>query len=75
MERYADRGGDSGVVAFAVGDATITVRFSDGSEYVYSRDKIGATHFNNVISRARSGDGLNAYINRHVKQMYLRKSI
>lgn len=31
MERYRNRGGDSGVVAYEIGPDSITVMFSDGS--------------------------------------------
>lgn len=36
MERYQNRGGDSGVVGFEIGDDSITVQFRDNSLYLCS---------------------------------------
>lgn len=36
MERYANRGGDSGIVGYEIGNDFIRVQFSDGSVYLYT---------------------------------------
>ena len=71
MERYRDVSGDSGVSAYEIGTDYIRVQFSGISRtYIYSYRKAGGSHVENMKQLARSGSGLNAYINRHTKHLY-----
>jgi hypothetical protein len=73
MQRYSDIDRDSGVVAFECGADFIRVRFSDGAVYLYNHASAGQLHIENMKKLASRGDGLNAYINDHVKKSYARK--
>lgn len=71
MERYRNSGGDSGVSSFEIGADYITVKFSGTIRiYRYSYKKAGQNHVETMKRLARSGSGLNSYINRYVKNLY-----
>jgi hypothetical protein len=42
MERYENLGGDSGIVAYEVGDDSIKVQFHDGALYLYNYQSTGS---------------------------------
>jgi hypothetical protein len=71
MQPYADIDNDSGVVGYEIGDTFITVWF-DGTarSYTYSYFRAGQAHVERMKQLARTGDGLNAYINEYVKYKY-----
>ena len=73
MERYRNRGGDSGVVAYEIGPDSITVMFSDGSIYLYTYQSAGSANIEHMKRLAIDGEGLNNFINRCVKKSYARK--
>ncbi|MFV8282723.1 hypothetical protein ACNKXS_14330 [Christiangramia marina] len=71
MERYRNSGGDSGVNAYEIGGDYIEVKFSNTSRtYTYSYSKAGRNHVEEMKNLAKSGSGLNGYINRYVKYLY-----
>jgi len=71
MESYRNSGGDSGVSSFEIGTDFINVKFSGSFRtYRYSYRKAGQHHVETMKRLARSGSGLNSYINRHVKNLY-----
>jgi macrodomain Ter protein organizer (MatP/YcbG family) len=71
MERYTNSGGDSGVSAYEIGSDYIIVKFSDSTRtYRYSYRKAGQNHVENLKQLAQSGNGLNSYVNKHVKNLY-----
>ena len=71
MERFSNIGGDSGVSAYEIGYDYIKVKFSGISRtYTYSYRKAGSYHVENMKRLAQSGNGLNKYINKHVKCLY-----
>jgi hypothetical protein len=71
MERYKNSRGDSGVYSYEIGNDYIRVKFSGTSKiYTYSHRKAGSNHVENMKSLARSGSGLNSYINSYVKFKY-----
>lgn len=71
MERYRNSGGDSGVSSFEIGTDYIIVKFSGTVRtYRYSYRKAGQNHVEAMKRLARSGNGLNSYINRYVKKLY-----
>ncbi len=73
MERYANLGGDSGVVGYEIGNDFIRVQFSDGSIYLYTYASAGANNIEQMKKLARNGQGLNAFIYRNVRKAYARK--
>lgn len=70
MKRYANRGGDSGVVEYQITDTSITVKFRNGSVYLYDDSAPGQSHVEEMKRRAELGEGLNTYISRHVRKNY-----
>lgn len=71
MQRYTDIDGDSGVVGYEIGDTFITVWFDGTAKpYSYSYARAGQAHVGRMKQLAQAGDGLNAYINQHVKYKY-----
>jgi uncharacterized hydantoinase/oxoprolinase family protein len=72
MEKYANFGGDSGVSAFEIGSDFIIVIFKGNPKpYRYSNaGGAGQNHVENMKRMARSGSGLNGYINQYVKYLY-----
>lgn len=70
MERYANLGGNSNVVGYEIGNDFIRVQFSDGSIYLYTYESTGVDNIEQMKRLARNGQGLNAFINRHVRKAY-----
>ncbi len=70
MERYKNRSGDSGVRAFDLGPGFIRVQFDDGVVYVYTDASAGPDHILRMQQLAVDGQGLNGYINQHVRDRY-----
>jgi hypothetical protein len=72
MERYRNSSGNSGVSAYEIGSDYIVVLFRGNSKtYRYSYvGGAGSYHVENMKRLAINGNGLNAYINTHVKNLY-----
>lgn len=70
MEIYHGFGGDSGVSGYEIGDDYIKVQFTSGAQYLYTYSATGIVHVNEMKQLARSGSGLNGYINRYAKYAY-----
>ena len=62
MERYQNRGNDSGIVTFEIGEESITVKFHDN--YLYNSIRSGNITVNSIRRLVRNGEKLNSYINR-----------
>lgn len=73
MDRYADVNGDSGVAGYEIGSDSIRVQFKDGAIYLYTYSSAGKENIETMKRLATGGDGLNAYINTHVRKLYSRK--
>ena len=73
MERYQNLNGDSGVVAFELGEGSIRVKFNSGWIYLYTNGSAGRMHINRMHQLAIDGVGLNSYISRYVKTSYQSK--
>jgi len=73
MKTYDNLGGNSGVVAYDYDSEVIKVQFEDGWIYEYEASTIGAADFQQMISLADSGRGLNSYINRHIRKRFTNK--
>ena len=68
MERYKNLGGDSGVIAYEIGDTSTKVAFSDGSLYWYTYGSAGQYNIDKMKELAIAGRGLNSFINTSVRK-------
>lgn len=73
MPQYKDINGDSGVESYEIGEGSITVHFERGGSYVYTNTSAGQDCIQEMQRLARNGDGLNTYINKHVRKNYYKK--
>lgn len=74
MERYANKGGDSNVIAYEIEQSSIKVQFGDGSIYLYTSQSAGTGNLENMKKLAGAGQGLNSFISRVVRKSYASKS-
>jgi len=64
MERYRNRGGDSGVSAYEIGSDFIKVKFSGTLRiYTYSYRRAGSMHVESMKRLAQIGDLLTKCLN------------
>lgn len=70
LHRYANRAGNSGVVAYALVADAIVVEFSGGGRYLYDGVRPGRRHVARMRELALAGRGLASYINRYVGMNY-----
>ncbi|MBB4758172.1 hypothetical protein GGR74_003690 [Xanthomonas arboricola] len=73
MQCYGNRQGHSGVVAYAVADDAIAVRFRSGETYVYTAASAGADVVATMQRLAKAGRGLSTYISQSVRDAYAGK--
>ncbi len=73
MQKYKDINGDSGVEAYEYGVDYINVKFTGTPKiYPYTYESAGEEHIEEMKRLADIGDGLNAYINRNVRDKYVK---
>jgi hypothetical protein len=72
MERYLNINGDSGVSGYEIGVDFIRVQFSTGSIYLYTYVTAGQDKIEQMKVLAKTGSGLNAFINTHARKLYVR---
>ena len=72
MVTYKNIGGNSGVVAYEFGADYIKVQFSTGKSYLYNYDSAGPETVEHMKVLAQNGQGLNTFINKHVKMFYVK---
>jgi hypothetical protein len=70
MERYSNLSGNSGIVAYQLGATSITVKFEDGSLYLYTYESTGAESVERMKELAVSGRGLSSFIAGGVRDRY-----
>jgi hypothetical protein len=71
MERYLNLGGTSNIHSFEIAADSITVQFGGGGlTYRYSVGSAGASNIDEMKRLARSGRGLNTFINQVVRGDY-----
>jgi hypothetical protein len=70
MQRYKNRSGDSGVVAYDIGDKSITVEFRGGGRYLYTAASAGPENIAVMQRLASEGQGLCTYINKVIRDQY-----
>jgi hypothetical protein len=73
MESYKNLGGNSNVMSYELNDGEVTVKFGDGSIYLYTNRSTGAENINEMHRLARAGHGLNSFIGRVVRKAFARK--
>jgi hypothetical protein len=73
MEIYQNRGGDSGVRAYEIGDDYIIVQFRDSSRYLYNHASTGQDSVEHMKTLAINGHGLNSYISSVIRKRYARR--
>ncbi len=73
MKLYRNLDGNSGVMAYEVGDGFIRVRFVNGDVYEYTDEATGHDHVKNMQWLAQAGRGLATYVSRFVHEAYARK--
>jgi hypothetical protein len=77
MQRYSNRSGESGVVAYEIGKdpeaPAIIVEFFGGDRYLYTGASAGAENIATMQELAREGRGLSTFISQHVRERYARK--
>jgi hypothetical protein len=73
MQSYRDVDRDSGVAVYEIGADFIRVEFSTRAVYLYTYSSAGAYNVEQMKQLAAAGDGLNAFINRFVRQAYARR--
>jgi hypothetical protein len=70
MQRYNGADRDSGIDAYEAGANYMRVRFIHGGTYVYTYRSAGRHHIENMKLLAKSGKGLNTYINDYVSERF-----
>ena len=71
MEIYRNLGDDSGVDSYEIGNDYITVKFTKTYRtYTYSYAKAGENNVEEMKNLAINGSGLNAFINKYVRNLY-----
>ncbi len=73
MQRYRDVDGDSGIEAYENGAGFIRIQFHDMRIYVWTNESAGAGNIAQMQALAARGEGLNAFINAHVRKAYARR--
>lgn len=73
MQHYLDIDGDSNVEAYDIGPDYIGVKFFGTTKiYQYSYQSAGRENVETMKRLAKNGDGLNSFINKNVKYLYVR---
>ncbi|WP_437567691.1 hypothetical protein [Sorangium sp. So ce542] len=70
--KYRNLGGDSGVDTYKIEEESIEITFKRGGTYLYTHQATGRQNVEHMKLLARSGRGLNAFINAHVKHKYVK---
>jgi hypothetical protein len=73
MPRYKNLSGESGVLAYEIGDRSITVRFTGGDRYLYTDGSAGAENIAEMQRLATLGTGLSTFISQVIRDRYERK--
>ena len=73
MQRYNNRSGESGVVAYAIATGAITVEFAGGDRYLYTEQSAGEANVARMHRLALAGRGLSTFISQVVRDGYARK--
>ena len=73
MTPYGNLSGDSGVIAYSIGDGFIKLQFRHSPKlYVYDAARPGFGHVTQMQRLAVAGRGLSTYVSQNVKKNYSR---
>ena len=73
MIRYSNRGGNSNVESYEIGNDYIAVKFKGKNKiYVYSYSTAGAQNVDQAKKLAENGSGINNYIMLNMKNNFER---
>jgi hypothetical protein len=75
MRPYKNLDRDTGVVAYEAYKDSITVKFRDGSLYLYTIKSAGALAISIMKKLAQKGEGLTTYITQNVRERFEAKLI
>jgi hypothetical protein len=70
MKRYRTADNDTGVIAYEIAKDSVTIKFRDGSVYIYTDKSAGPAAIAEMKILAEKGVGLTTYINQHVRNLY-----
>ncbi|UVW28278.1 hypothetical protein [Massilia sp. H6] len=73
MQRYRNLSGQSGVLAYEIGEDSITIEFVGGDRYLYTGHSTGVENIAKMQELARSGRGLATFVSQHIRTNYARK--
>jgi hypothetical protein len=65
MTRYKNFSGNSGVLSYQLAVDSITIKFADGKNYLYSFEIAGRGCVEEMKRLARAGQGLATFINKN----------
>jgi len=75
MLKYKNKKGNSGVVAFQIGEDFIKVKFKDGNLYKYTFSSAGKENITKMKELAKMGERLSTFISTTVKDAFELKAI
>jgi len=73
MQLYKNLSGNSGVVAFNIGDCHIDIEFKGSQRYRYDYETPGRQEVETMKSLAMNGKGLATFISQNVKDRFSAK--
>jgi len=73
VKKYLSANKNTGVIAYDILPDGISIKFRDGSVYLYTIQSTGKTHIAQMQHLAKKGEGLTTYINQHVRENYYEK--
>lgn len=73
MEKYQNLNGHSGIECFAIGPDFITIGFRNGDCRMYTYESAGPEAVERMKELARSGKGLNSFIEKNGELKCARK--
>ena len=73
MPAYKNVSGKSGVASYEIYEDAIVVTFHAGGPYLYNNEAPGKALVEEIKRLAEAGEGLNTFINQHVKKNYAKK--
>ncbi len=73
MQCYQSSNTNTGIIAYDIRPDGISIKFKDGSVYLYTIESTGKKHIAHMEKLAQKGEGLTTYINQYVRENYQEK--
>ena len=73
MERYQNLEDEAGIVAYELGEESLTVQFRDGARYLYTYQRTGRPYVERMKALARAGQGLQRFLHQSGGIIYAAK--